>query len=459
MPLRSTRAPRRHYLLLSLTPQGLHVLHLRRGLGGWKRAHDERLVLSEHDNDLTATQTPLIQRLQDWQVPHGTCVLWVLAGDVMGVALPPAGGAAGPVLPFLSSEVRTHADGYGDIPKGIQPQRPLLWMHKEWIAEIERFSSACGLQLVELFCRGQLFQPWVTQHPKALRLLIESDGSDHFLHIYAASGKLLRTRVLDDERARDIQNAHALNSLIKIEMLGLSLTPGAPDSQMQLMLPAGLADRDALNAQGTLDVATLPGRSPGDWLWGLWRSALEGIVVRPKHHELVRSLTLGSIALGVVGLLVLAGLAWHNNHLEAQISSDRTVVRRQLPRVEIAQTQRAQALRMADVVQAGTQPSVQGDAFDTMLRGLAGFPPPPATLLYLQATSNLLAFVATGNNLSQQWLKDKPAEGFSPYTDFTVPASLASMEPAIHLQARRQPAADTARTPTAPSAAPKASQP
>ncbi|TXH34454.1 MAG: hypothetical protein E6Q94_04625 [Burkholderiaceae bacterium] len=439
-------------------PQGLSVLHLHRGLLGWKRAHEERLVLSDHDNDLTAVQTPLTELLKAWEVPESVGAIWVLAGDVLGVTLPPQ-GSTGPALPFPPNEVRTHSDGYSDSPNSTQTQRSVLWMHKDWVAEIERISSSCGLELVELFGRGQLFQPWVAQHPNALRVLVESEGGDHFLHIYAASGKLLRTRVLNDGHARVVQDPDAFRTLLKVEMLSLTSSQNTGDIPIQLITSADLANHNAKGWESALERVVLPQRPPGDWLWGLWRSALEGIAVRPQHHTLVKSLTMGSAVFGVVGLLTLAGFAWDNNRLEAQVGTDRALARRQLPRVEVAQAQRLQALRMDDVVRAASPSPAQGDAFDTLLRGLAGFPPPPATLLYLQATPDTLVFVANGNASSQQWLKDKPAEGFTPYTEFTVPAALSESQPEIHLQARRLPPTAMASPTAPPTTAHQSSQP
>ena len=60
----STRASRRHQVVLSLTPESLRVLHLRRGLLGWRCAHEERLSIPPHEEDLSAISQALTERFK-----------------------------------------------------------------------------------------------------------------------------------------------------------------------------------------------------------------------------------------------------------------------------------------------------------------------------------------------------------------------------------------------------------
>lgn len=437
-----TRASRRHQVVLSLTPQGLRVLHLRRGLLGWRSAHEERLPIPPHQDEHSAIAPALVERFQQWAVPKDSHAYWVVTGDILGVVTPAPGSTAA-ALPFPAGEIRTHTDGFGSAVHGAAPA-PLFWIHKDWVAELERITSHCGLQLIEIFARGQLFQQALGTSQRTLRALVERDGEECFLHIYATSGKLLRTRMLDGGTLADGQ---VLQSLLKIEALAFGTAGHVPD--LEVVDTCGLLKEPW---EGAI-LSTLPATSPQAGLVALWRSSIEGIAIRSVHQGLVRDLMLGSAALGAAGLLIVGGFAWHDGRLQEEITSTAARIKRQQPRVDSALAQRTQTLRMADAVQAsdGTQKNV--DAFDTFQRGLAVFPPAPATLQYLRATPDTLELAATGGEAAIQWMEKNPPLDFTPFSDFTPPDDVIQQKPDIHLQTRRNPA------PQASPAEPQASKP
>lgn len=438
----STRASRRHQVVLSLTPESLRVLHLRRGLLGWRCAHEERLSIPPHEEDLSAISQALTERFQQWAVPKDSHAYWVVTGDILGVVTPAPGSSAA-TLPLPAGEIRTHVDGFGSAVHSAAPA-PLFWIHKDWVAELERITSDCGLQLIEIFARGQLFQKALGTSQRTLRALVERDGEECFLHIYATNGKLLRTRMLDGGTLADGQ---ALQSLLKIEALAFGTEGHLPD--LEVVDTGGLLNEPW---EGAL-VSTLPATSPQADLVALWRSSIEGIPVRSVHQGLVRDLMLGSAALAAVGLLLVGGFAWHDGRLQEEVTSTAARIKRQQPRVDNALAQRTQTLRMADAVEASEGARRNVDAFDTFQRGLAVFPPAPATLQYLRATSDTLQLAATGSDAAIQWMEKNPPLDFTPFSDFTPPDDVIQQQPDIHLQARRNP------TQQASSAEPQVSKP
>ena len=143
-----------HQLVLSLTPESLHLLHLQRSALGWRRVHQEQRPLPAGDTFLAELQTQLQQCVQQWRLPPLTRAHWVLAGDILGLTAPAQPGTpASALLPFAAADIRSQPDLFA------RSEHPaLLWIHRDWLAEIERISEQCGLQLVELYARAQLLQ-------------------------------------------------------------------------------------------------------------------------------------------------------------------------------------------------------------------------------------------------------------------------------------------------------------
>lgn len=427
--------PRRHQLLVSLAPQGLQVLHFRRGWLGWKQAHAHGVELPEGDAYLAAVQSTLHECSQQWNIPAGSEVQWVLAGDILGI-VPPAPASSSesaPLLPFAANQVWTQTDQFSP-----SAQKSLLWIHKDWVAEMERISAAVGWQAVELFARAQLFQALALQGKDHVCLVLEGTAAEgYFLHILAPDGALLRSRVLE---TASVQDSEALAGLLRLELAALPEGPlGRSAPKMQLCAPASvlsaLSDSHWPQAR-----QALPERSLAARLAQLWRSSQEGIVLQATQQHLVHQINFWSIVGGAVGLLGLAAMLWHDGQLERQIEQTHEDLRQQAPKVEAAKRLKLKTLWMADAVQAAQAQDTASQTALPLSQVLAVLPPPPATLLYVRLDGQKVELAGTGDAAALQWLQEHPLPEHQPFTDMPVPEFLAEQpDISIHLQTEKLP--------------------
>ncbi|SDM30710.1 hypothetical protein SAMN05428957_104118 [Oryzisolibacter propanilivorax] len=430
---------RQHQLVLSLTPECLHLLHLQRGPLGWRRRHDAQRALPAGDASLASVHEHLQQCVQQWRLPSGTRVHWVLSGDILGIAAPAQPGTpATALLPFAPSDVRTQPDLFARGAAG-----GVLWIHKDWLAEIERISEQCRLELVELYARGQLFQREAARAAGGLKVVIEELATPQpqtFLHMYSASGGLLRSRVL-----MSADQGEALPGVVSAELAALQPPADSPATLLMARQPqpdiAGLRWQ-ALQATGE-----------GERLWQLWGSDSEGIAIRATHEELAGTLKALSLGLGLAGMLALGAVIWHDGQLRQQIEEDSTAVRRDASRVAAARALKTLTLRMSDADQAARALQQDDGAMYGLAQITSRFPPPPATLLYVRSDTRSLAFAGTGNDASVQELRQQGLPGYGPLEDLPVPDFLTGTDPAIHLQATRLPPEPVA-APTPPAREP-----
>ncbi|GAB3356407.1 MULTISPECIES: hypothetical protein [Giesbergeria] len=445
--------PRRHQLVVSLSPGCLHVLHFRRGWLGWKQTHTHQTPLPEGDDYLQKVQSALKECSQQWQIPASSDVHWVLAGDIMGVLAPtPATASAevGSLLPFAPSNVLTQTTHFGQ-----GTEKSLLWIHKDWVAEIERITAACGLQAVELFSRAQLFQPLSSQAKGQICMVLEGDkGQPHSLHIFAPDGAILRSRIVEPAAL-----AEGLGGLLKIELASLPEgTVGHKEGAVGLW-----ASTDCLPVGNDWHHPTqpLPAQSEATLLEQLWRSPYGGIVLQATHQYLVQKINFWSMVWGVVGLVGLAGMLWHDGKLERQIEQAHESLRKEAPKVEAAKLLKAKTLWMADVVQAVQAQEKESLTLPPLPQVLAVFPPAPAALLYLRLDAHKVLMAGTGDEAAVQWLHEHPLPEYQPFTEMPVPDFLASQQDiTIHLQTEKQATPAQVPAEATPATAPaKAAQP
>lgn len=444
---RSPSASRRHQIVLSLSPQYLYLLHFQWGLLGWKRKNVAQLALSEGEDFLTHIQTQLSKCVLQWKVPQDAYVYWVLAGDILGIVPSDASDVGlAAALPFGVGDTRTQPDLFSS------KDRPsLMWIHKDWIAEIERISSHCQLSLVEVFARAQLFQRNAARFNGVLKAVLEQEEHQYFLHIFATTGEMLRTRVLDQ------QNFPSLQATLQAEFAGLSAgQSGEKPERAQLLAPAQLITLPS--EWHDFDCHALAPISHLNSLEQLWRSELEGIVIRSTHDDLVRGLKLWSVALGAAGLACLGLMAWHDGKLQRQIEDGRVLVRKDLPKVEAAKALKSATLKMADAVDAAKTTRENTNSMTAFTQILANFPPSPATLLYIRTNEHTLAFVGTGDESSVKWIQERTYPGYEPLIDLPVPDFLQSSQPIIHFQARKSAPNSNSAPPAAPPASASASR-
>lgn len=422
-------ASRRHQLVLSLSPHCLNVIHFQLGLLGWKRTNEIQIALPEGEDFLPQIQSRLAQCSRQWKLPPNTRAQWVLGGDILGIVPSTTSETgAGAALPFAANDTRTQSDQLSD-----SDHPSLMWIHKDWVAEIERISASCQLDLLEFFARAQLFQREVARLSGAFKVVIEQEVDQYFLHIFGPTGAMLRTKILGGK------DTAALHPLLKAEIAGLGPVFDEPQQpQISLLAPAQLIDTFS-ESQG-FECHVLDERPPADLLEQLWRSELEGIVVRSTYEEVVQNIKLLSIALAIVGLIVTGLMMWHDGKLQQAIDDGRQLVRKDLPKVEAAKALKAQTLQMADAVQAAKIFRENTGSLMAFTQILANFPPAPATLLYVRTDENSLAFVGNGDQTSVKWLQDRVFPGYAPLTELPVPEFLESGHPAIHVQTRKAPA-------------------
>lgn len=445
--------PRRHQLVVSLSPRCLHVLHFQRGWLGWKQAHVHQAVLPEGDDYLQKVQSALQECSQQWQIPAASDVHWILAGDIMGI-LPPtpaaASAEANPLLPFAPGSVLTQTDHSGQ-----RTEKSLLWIHKDWVAEIERITAACGLQAVELFSRAQLFQQVSAQSKGQICMVLEGEKEQpHFLHIFAPDGAILRSRIVEPTALAD-----GLGGLLKIELA--SLPEGTVSHKEGAVGLWASAHCLSVGSDWHHPTQPLAAQSEASLLEQLWRSQREGIVLQATHHYLVQKINFWSMVWGAVGLVGLAGMLWHDGKLEHQIEAAHESLRKEAPKVEAAKLLKAKTLWMADVVQAAQAQEKESLALPPLPQVLAVFPPPPAALLYLRLEAHKVLMAGTGDEAAVQWLHEHPLPEYQPFTEMPVPDFLASQQDVtIHLQTEKQ--ATPAQVPEEPAPATppaKAAQP
>lgn len=440
MRQRNSLIGQRHQVVLSLTPCSLDLLHLQRGLLGWNRTHHSSMALPVGETSLQQVTMHLQECVAAWKIPSGSRIHWVLASDILGImssAGTPAPATA--VLPFATADTRTQPDQFvaSDNPS-------LLWIHKDWLAEIERISEQSGLELTEVFARAQIFQHQAARLTGPAKVILETHGPDTFLHIYAHNGMVMRSTVLD---APD--NA-AMHARVISELAALGTMIAGDGNPPVPLLTIGLSDAPPADWPG-FSFHAQPPTPQADLLERLWRSALEGIVVRPSHDDLTRQIQWMSVAMGVAGLTALGLMFWHDGRLQQQIDANREQARRERPKVEAARQLKAHTLQMADAVQAVQSIRENVGAMTGLAQALAQFPPPPARLLYVRTDEKTLAFAGSGNDASVQWLTEKGIPGYGPLADLPVPEPLKDTSPTIHLQ--------TTRLPALPAPAPTASMP
>lgn len=431
MRKRTPTARRKHQLVLSLSPHCLHILHVQRGLMGWKRSNTTQLALSEGDDFLEQIQTHISECIARWKLPPAAQAYWVLAGDILGVIPAQQGDAsAAAALPFSSNDTRTQPDQYtnADPPS-------VMWMHKDWVAEIERISAQSQLTLVEIFARAQLFQRQVALSPGQLKLVIEQESGENFLHIFSSDGMMLRTRVLGDFEIS------ALHSLLRAEIASLDFSLDEAHSHtVHLLAPAGLVGKTS--DWNGFDCHALRDISHAKRLEQLWRSDLAGIVIRPTYEAVINDIKVLSVTVGAAGLVGLGLMVWHDGKLRDQIEEHKSQAQRDVPAVGTAKALKKRTLQLADAVAVAE--TVRGATAATVAftHILANFPPAPATLLYVRTDQKSLAFAGQGDEASVKWIQEKSFPGYEPLVELPVPEFLQNSNPSIRFQTRKSTPSD-----------------
>jgi hypothetical protein len=421
----------RHQIVVSLAPRSALAVHFHCGLLGWRRRHEVQFDLPNGDDFFLTLQRNLLENISSWKIPSNSSVAWILTPDILGIVSNPLASPemslSAPPLPFAQNQVRTQIDNFNESGASS-----LLWIHNDWVAEIERISRECNLQLVECFARAQIFQKNIFEKKSSgLQILIESASNAHCLHIYGNDGKILRSRIL--EEFQDI----SLSSTIAAE---ISSIKHRNRTSAPTPISVYLADSEIGKLQNFSDYKIVNRTNWGSAysiLERFWRSDLEGIVIRPIHQRTIRGLLVFSGVLCAIGLVLLTALVWHDGKLR-EISDTQTAdLRRMAPEVKKADAQRYIALKNFDFIKAAKQFEEEYNATETLSQVLAVFPSPPATITYFHASPQKLEIYGQGSEADVVKLKNSPISGYSEFTESPAPESSQEIHSGIHLQAKR----------------------
>lgn len=399
-------------------------MHMQRGALGWRRAHAAQINLPEGEEGLAHARTELLRCAEAWKLPRGSRAHWILAGDILGIVLTASSDASQTALPFGSADTRTQFDLFG---RSENPS--LLWIHNDWLAEIEQISSACGWELVEIYSRAQLFQKAVTRLPSGLNAVVEKSDGVLFLHLFGPGAGLLRTTTLENYETSD------LTRMLSAEFEALANVPPHTDLARHIFAEPTVVAL-ALGWED-VEVARLPAMPFFDRMEVFWKSGIEGIVVRHTHGELVRGINALSLALGVAGLAVLGALAWHNAQLQDDIVAAHAQERAEAPKLAAAKAMRSQTLAMTNGDKAVKKLQQDAGAFDAFQLILANFPPAPAALIYARTDASSLAFAGRGGKESLDWVKSKSFPGYETLDNPPIPPFLQNVDPLIYVEARK----------------------
>ena len=181
---------------------------------------------------------------------------------------------------------------------------------------------------MEIYARAQLFQLQAARRTGAPKVVLEREDGMLILHIFASSGMMLRTRILTSK------DAATLHALLQTELAGLRTgTEDLTDRPTHLLAPTELVANPA--EWHGFECHALEQIAEADLLERLWRSDLEGIVVRPTHDDIVKDIKALSLSMGAIGLVGLGLMVWHDGKLQQQIDDGRAQSRKDLPKVEI----------------------------------------------------------------------------------------------------------------------------
>ena len=363
---------RDQHVFVSMTSSGLDVALYKSGFLGWREAAFANVPLDSLGDDLALVKLGLSNVIDGWHIPSQTNVSWVLPPDIVGVVHNKTEARDGPelnqVFPFTRDDISVSKAWNGrDLSTSI------LWVHKDWVAVLQRISQTVGLQCCELFTRAQLFSAFMPQSSRAHGVLIDAVRGESFLHIFNGNRELIRSK--------NLGSGHAvlLNAALERELAAIG---GSVASHMYCV---GTHPQDLLReaGQGTNQVfCELQTETPSRTLRIVALSLQRGIEVGSANDaKAVKTIgLLSAVAVGIV-LTTLVAVLWHDSELKTQIAQQRTNVRKDLVLYEEAKTLRLDAMRFAKAIELKNQFTNQPESFRVLADAL-GTLEPNATLHY-----------------------------------------------------------------------------
>lgn len=271
---------------------------------------------------IAAAVRPLTLR---WSVPPGTEVVLVLpaiAGGVVSLDRQTGSKAADRArremalaarVPFSPGDLEYEvSSGQG----GANDKEQVVWLPRSVAVEFRNAFARLGLVLGEIVFRAQLF---AAGDPEASaggpKLVIEQWAAACFLHL-VGGGRVLKTSVAEARSAREIADR------VQLELLSAE-TYGQALSRVTLAAPKGALNDEIASALKNgvhgLGIARQEADIPAMFL-RFWRSGATGIWLVPEDPAPLAMVRRLAYAIGGCGVVLAAGIAWHESAVREEIS-------------------------------------------------------------------------------------------------------------------------------------------
>ena len=357
------------HVFASLTTTCLDVGVYELGFLGWRQVAFSTVPIDNLGDNFDQLETALLSATAGWRIKSQTNVSWVLPPDIVGVVPNTKGLRDGPeldlIFPFSRDQILVSKSLNG---RDLGPS--ILWVHKDWVAVLQRISHSAGLQCCELFARAQLFTrsfPVVGVHG----VLIDSVREESFLHIYRADRELVRSKSLGKVRTLTL-DASFERELVSLGDNAASMYCAGSN----LPLFQWEAGRGASES-----FIELPVKAPDEVLRALAYSLEQGVEIDSTYGGVVKTIT--SLSVLVVGLLlaILCFVSWHGYELKSTVKEGRASIRKDLSAYESAKTLRLEAVRFAKAIELKDKFTNQPESFKILADTLAALGP-DATLMF-----------------------------------------------------------------------------
>lgn len=416
-----------HRIMIALSSAGLTVAHLRRDFSAWVLLHVGKLDLPEDQQDFNEIPAKIRALTKGWKIPNAknntTWVSWILPADILAVSrgeltthTTPQEAIASRV-PYALNELKL-----SDFSARSKNPQTVYWMHSDWVQAFQQTAQAMGGVVDECYSRAQLF---LSILPKTIkkqhRILLESDGINRYLHIYAANGDVLRTTKFNALQTRD---AAALVDAVRREMVLLQTiddaqnadntdaTEDADDenhkkvkkSVQSPVTPAvyGLNIKIP-ELRSELGLKELTECAPETLFLPLLKSWQTGVEIQATYEPLLNRANAWSLGWAVIGCALIGAMVSHDDELKTQIDDQRFELRRLTHNYQNAKAIRRDTLRMAESVDMKNHFAEGAPAFQPLAEVVMALNPPntvPTRLNFYEKTGSTIRIEFTGGKLS-----------------------------------------------------------
>ena len=373
--------PRRH-LFVSFTANQLELVLFVRSYFGWKEEASRSIAVEKKGEKYSLIGSYVSAAVESMKLPSQTRVSWVLPPDIVGI-LPRNSFDGNDVnleksLPFQREHVVVSTRSVGNAFKN-----QILWVHKDWLSEFCKISSAAGLQCVELFARAQLFTAAVPEIAGQGAILVENTQGTNFLHVFNAQKEIIRSTNLgkcSDDRLITLigrEKNSIGNPASRVYRTGLDQTEPAFQTDELHSIDVLVTSPEKLKVRE------------------LAFSIQQGVELEPGESEVIPIVMwVTSLVLSIV-IALLAVLWLEIIDLKEQISDGRAAIRKDLKVFEEAKLLRKESLRSAKLVELRDGFEAEPQSFKA-LASVIGTIDAKSTLSYFSQKDHAVVFAGTG---------------------------------------------------------------